>query len=88
MGKLMVAEGLGLCVLPDYSVIGDPLHRAGLITHRPIAEHRTTVSLVLLEPQDRQISPGVRDLRERLLRHARSYAETGAPAWPWVRDAG
>ena len=24
MGKLMVAEGLGVSVLPDYSVVGDP----------------------------------------------------------------
>jgi DNA-binding transcriptional LysR family regulator len=77
MGKLMVAEGLGLTVLPDYSVIGDPLHRARLITHRPLADDRTTVSLVLLQRQGGQVSPAVRDLRETLLRHARSYAEAG-----------
>ena len=28
MGKLMVAEGLGITVLPDFSIIGDPLERA------------------------------------------------------------
>ncbi len=27
MGKLMVAEGLGATVLPDFSVVGDPLER-------------------------------------------------------------
>ena len=27
MGKLMVAEGLGVTVLPDFSVVGDPLER-------------------------------------------------------------
>ena len=27
MGKLMVAEGLGATVLPDFSVIGDPLEQ-------------------------------------------------------------
>ena len=32
MGKLMVAEGLGLTVLPDFFVIGDPLERRGVIT--------------------------------------------------------
>lgn len=37
MGKTMVAEGLGVTVLPDYSVVGDPLERAGIITHRPLA---------------------------------------------------
>lgn len=42
MGKMMVAERIGLTVLPDYSVIGDPLERAGLILSRSIAacEHR------------------------------------------------
>ena len=40
MGKQMVAEGLGVTVLPDYSVDGDPLVRAGVITHRPIAGDR------------------------------------------------
>ena len=35
LGKVMVAEGLGLTVLPDYSVAGDPLERAGLITAPP-----------------------------------------------------
>lgn len=51
MGMLMVAEGLGLTVLPDYSVVGDPLRRAGLITHRPITGDATAVSLILLQRQ-------------------------------------
>ena len=41
MGKLMVAEGLGLTVLPDFFVIGDPLERRGVITWRPIEADRT-----------------------------------------------
>lgn len=78
MGKLMVAEGLGLCVLPDYSVLGDPLHRAGIITTRPITHDRTTVSLALVEHPGGRSSPAVRDLRATLLRHARSYAAAAA----------
>src|ERR1700733_9818673 len=46
MGKLMVAEGLGMTVLPDFSVIGDPLVRHGLITWRPLQDD-TEVQLVL-----------------------------------------
>jgi hypothetical protein len=34
MGKMMVAEGIGIAVLPDYSVRGDPLERAGMIVAR------------------------------------------------------
>lgn len=48
MGKLMVAEGLGITLLPDFSVAHDPLFRAGLITSRPLAGPPTRVSLVAL----------------------------------------
>ncbi len=47
MGKLMVAAGLGIAVLPDYSVVGDPLERSGEIAYRPIADDGTGVLLVL-----------------------------------------
>jgi DNA-binding transcriptional LysR family regulator len=47
MGKLMVAEGLGATVLPDFSVIGDPLVRRGAITWRPLAGDDTEVQLVI-----------------------------------------
>src|SRR6202035_5903180 len=43
MGKLMVAEGLGITVLPDYSVIGDPFETSGMITWRPLADESTRV---------------------------------------------
>ena len=29
MGKLMVAEGLGVTLLPEFSVLGDPLNAVG-----------------------------------------------------------
>lgn len=37
MGKVMVADGTGITLLPDYSIAGDPLHRSGLIDYRPVA---------------------------------------------------
>ena len=46
MGKLMVAEGLGVSLLPDYSVIGDPLERRGVLTYRPIAAADSDVVLI------------------------------------------
>jgi len=45
MGKMMVAEGIGLTILPSYSVLGDPLERAGLLVIRPLAGDATTVTL-------------------------------------------
>ena len=47
MGKLMVAQGLGVTILPDYSLVDDPLCRAGLVTWRPIDDD-TEVRLLLL----------------------------------------
>ncbi|MEV7196871.1 LysR family transcriptional regulator [Streptomyces sp. NPDC093510] len=47
MGKLMVAEGLGAAVLPDYSVHGDPLERSGTITYRPLADDNTEFRVML-----------------------------------------
>lgn len=76
MGKFMVAEGMGITLLPDYSVIGDPLHRAGLITTRPIAGDRTVVTLVLRHRRPDQMPLQVRDLIGRLTRQAAGIAPT------------
>ncbi|GAA4119355.1 LysR substrate-binding domain-containing protein [Nocardioides fonticola] len=76
MGKFMVAEGMGVTLLPDYSVIGDPLHRAGLITTRPIAGDRTVVTLVLRHRRPDQMPLQVRDLIGRLTRQAAGIAPT------------
>lgn len=47
LGKLMVAEGLGVTLLPDYSVAGDPLETHGVLVHRPLADDDTRVTLAL-----------------------------------------
>jgi len=75
MGKLMVAEGLGLTLLPAFSVSGDPLERAGSIATRPIADTDVTVSLLLLERRDPHPSAPVRALAETLTRRARTWTE-------------
>jgi DNA-binding transcriptional LysR family regulator len=62
MGKVMVADGLGITVLPDYSVVGDPLERAGLITTRPIAGDRTVVRLSLQQRRQRRVAETVTGL--------------------------
>ncbi len=76
MGKIMVAEGLGLTVLPDYSVIGDPLERAGLITHRPIAGDHTPVTLVLRQRRLDHVPQPVRELATGLVTRAREYRQS------------
>lgn len=73
MGKALVAEGLGVTVLPDYSVLGDPLERAGLIETRPIAGDQTVVNLVLRQRKSLQTPLPVRDLHNTLVALAGEY---------------
>ncbi len=73
MGKLMVAEGLGATVLPDFSVIGDPLERRGTITVRPLAGDATDVLLVMQRRNSGSVPRAVRDLHELFVRNARAY---------------
>lgn len=80
MGKMMVAEGLGVSLLPDYSVIGDPLERAGLIVARPIAGDSTTVSVVSVHRRHNRVPAPVRDLLGHLLARAEQAQSSRLPA--------
>lgn len=85
MGKVMVADGLGLTVLPDFSVRGDPLERSGVLTHRPLRHDRTGVTLVLRQRREARPAPAVRAvalaLREtaQAARAARTARTAAAP---------
>lgn len=74
MGKLMVAEGLGLTVLPEFSVVGDPLERAGAIVTRPIAGQAAAVTLALLMPRSRTVAVQVQELAAQLAARAAAWA--------------
>jgi DNA-binding transcriptional LysR family regulator len=74
MGKLLVVEGLGVTVLPEYSVVGDPLEQAGLITARPIAGDHTGVTLVLQQRRADHVPAAVRELHGALVAQARAAA--------------
>ncbi|MGN6722487.1 MAG: LysR family transcriptional regulator [Marmoricola sp.] len=70
MGKMMVAQGLGITVLPSYSVTSDPLQHAGLITARPIKNLGATITMVALHRRQRQTPPVVREILTDLARIA------------------
>ncbi|MET8979650.1 LysR family transcriptional regulator [Streptomyces sp. NPDC004539] len=74
MGKLMVAEGLGVTVLPDFSVAGDPLERLGAITYRPLAGRTPQVLLVLRRRRAEAVPQAARDLHDVFVRTARLTA--------------
>lgn len=71
MGKLLVAEGLGVTVLPDFSVVGDPLERSGTITCRPIAGDTTRVLLMLQRRRAESVPQAARDLHAAFVHRAR-----------------
>ncbi|WP_369384151.1 LysR family transcriptional regulator [Streptomyces sp. cg36] len=70
MGKLMVAEGLGAAVLPDYSVHGDPLERCGTITSRPLADDITELRVMIQQRHAHAVPRAARDLHAILVRRA------------------
>jgi DNA-binding transcriptional LysR family regulator len=76
MGKLMVAAGLGVTVLPSYSVIGDPLEERGAITYRKIEDDRTSVRLVVQRRRSGSPMLATRDLHGLFVEGARTYATT------------
>jgi DNA-binding transcriptional LysR family regulator len=75
LGKVMVAEGLGLTVLPDYSVVGDPMERAGIITYRPITGDSTAVTLVMRQRPGGHVPGPVRKLHATLIAAARAHRQ-------------
>jgi DNA-binding transcriptional LysR family regulator len=73
MGKAMVAAGLGISVLPDFSIVADPLVEAGVLTTRPIRTDQTTVTLLMLRRRAERVPEPLRDLQRALVRQARIY---------------
>lgn len=69
MGKVMVAHGIGIALLPDFSVHGDPLEKAGLIVKRPIIDDRTAVTMVAVSRRQTRTPAVVRSMI-RCLQHS------------------
>jgi DNA-binding transcriptional LysR family regulator len=78
MGKLMVAEGLGVSVLPDFSVVDDPLEQRGVLTMRPLVGDHPDVMLGIQRRRSGSIQQPVRELHDLFVARARAYAEAAA----------
>lgn len=83
----MVAEGLGLTVLP-FSVIGDPLEQHGVITWRPLADDQTGVDLVIQRARSGSIPLATRDLHGIFVTRAREYTAAHPPSSPAAKGPG
>jgi DNA-binding transcriptional LysR family regulator len=73
IGKALVAEGLGISIWPDYSIVADPLVTSGVITTRPIHGDGTTVSLLMLRRKAEHVPAQLRDLQSALVLHASAH---------------
>lgn len=69
LGLHMVAAGLGLTLLPDHSVLADPLLTAGTLVSRPVTAPGTGVTL-LARHRRHQVPLRVRYLLDHLATHA------------------
>ena len=77
--KAMVAEGLGLTVLPDYAVAGGPMHRSGVIVTRPVAGDAARVRMQLRQRSAARPTRPVRMLVEALRASAAEHGRDPAP---------
>jgi DNA-binding transcriptional LysR family regulator len=75
MGKLMVAEGLGVTVLPEFSLIGDPLELSGVITWRPLADDATEVQLAIQRLRSGSPARAAGEMYRIFLARARDYTD-------------
>lgn len=90
MGKLMVAEGLGATLLPDFSLMGDPLERGGEITWRPLRDDATEVWLVIRRPRSGSHPRAARNLHALFMEGAQALEvglESDVRAATFANDA-
>jgi DNA-binding transcriptional LysR family regulator len=72
MGKSLVASGVGPTILPDYSIVGDPLHTAGVITARPLAEEVPPVMMLMLRRRYERVPAAILDFERTITKLARA----------------
>lgn len=72
IGKLMVAEGLGATILPDYTVVGDPLERSGAIAVRELDDDAEVI--LVIQRRLRRAAIGAADeLHQMFLAQGRAF---------------
>lgn len=75
VAKSLVAKGVGPSLLPDYSIAGDPLEEAGIITARPISAPTPLVTMLLLRRQFERIPPDIADFENTLVGVAQAHPQ-------------
>lgn len=79
MGKVMAAEALGVCVLPSFSVVGDPFVRHGALTWRRLDGDATEIQMVVQRRRSGVAPLAARSLHGLFVEHAAGlHASTSA----------
>lgn len=68
--KQMVSSGLGVTLMPDFTLLDDPLEATGRLAFRPIEDEDTVIRLVMLRRRGVRATEAAQALFEHLQRHA------------------
>ncbi|MCD9153427.1 LysR family transcriptional regulator [Aeromicrobium duanguangcaii] len=78
VSKQMVSSGIGVSLMPDFGLQGDPLEANGALAFRPIDDEETVIRLVMLRRRGGRPAPAARALFDHVARHAALHVN--APA--------
>lgn len=68
--KQMVSSGLGVALMPDFTLVEDPLVAAGTLALRPIDDEVTVIRMVMLRRRGVRPTPAAQALFDHLQHHA------------------
>lgn len=74
-GKSLVAAGVGVTILPDYSVQGDPLELAGILTYRRVEGVKTSVTMLKLKRRTERVPASVSAFEDVLQHHVAHHPQ-------------
>lgn len=72
--RRMVASGLGVALMPDFTLVDEPLEAAGTVVARPLEDEDTVIRMVLLRRRGARPTPAAQALFEHLRHHAARHA--------------
>ncbi|GAA3530853.1 LysR family transcriptional regulator [Aeromicrobium flavum] len=70
VSKQMVSSGLGVSLLPDFTLVDDPLETGGAVVLRPIDDEDTVIRMVMVRRRGVRPTPAAQALFDRLAHHA------------------
>jgi len=76
--RRMVSSGLGVALMPEFTLVDDPLEAAGTLVQRPIADEDTVIRMVMLRRRGVRPTPAAQALFDHLRRHAAKHVSAAS----------